>query len=110
MSAKTLDAHGRWRNIDVSFRVSPEESKLINELVAISGLTKRAYISKKLLNQDIVVVGNPKVYRALKHQMEQLYLEFQRLCSASEISPETLDILRFTSSVYEGMKHDENIL
>ena len=28
MSEKVLDAHGRWRNITVAFRVSPEEDEL----------------------------------------------------------------------------------
>ena len=34
MSAKSLDAHGRWRNITVAFRVSPEED---DRLSALSG-------------------------------------------------------------------------
>ena len=39
--ARELDAKGRFRSIDVSFRVSPEESELLNRFVALSGLTKR---------------------------------------------------------------------
>ena len=44
MSAKALDAHGRWRNITVAFRVSPEEDSQIETLVGLSGLTKQDYI------------------------------------------------------------------
>lgn len=33
MSEKVLDAHGRWRNITVAFRVSPEEDELIERLL-----------------------------------------------------------------------------
>ena len=38
---RTLDYKGRWRNHTVAFRVSDEESKLLNDLVALSGLTKQ---------------------------------------------------------------------
>ena len=66
---KRLDGKGRWRNRTVSFRTSDEEWDLITILVRISGLTKREYIMRKLTDREIVVQGNPKVYKALKDQM-----------------------------------------
>ena len=47
MSERVLDARGNWRSITVSFQVSKEEGDAINEAVALSGLTKRAYIINK---------------------------------------------------------------
>lgn len=41
---RTLDAKGRWRNRTVGFRVSEEEAKMIDHMVALSGLTKQEYI------------------------------------------------------------------
>lgn len=38
---RSLDYKGRWRNHTVTFRVSDEEAKLLNDLVALSGLTKQ---------------------------------------------------------------------
>lgn len=104
MSAKNRDEHNRWRNVTVAFRVSPEENKQINDLVALSGLTKQDYILRRLTNCDVVVQGNPKVYKALKAQMEKLYLEFQRLCTANDVRPEALEILEFLGHIYENMK------
>lgn len=66
MSAKNLDSHKRWRNITVGFRVSAEENELINKAVKLSGLPKQEYCYRRCLGQDIVVVGNPRVYKALK--------------------------------------------
>ena len=37
---RKLDNKGRWRNHTVAFRVSEEESKLLNDFVELSGLTK----------------------------------------------------------------------
>lgn len=66
MLAKNLDSKGRFRSRTIGFRVSPEEEKLINSAVALSGLTKQDYIVKRLLCRDVVVQGNPRVYKALK--------------------------------------------
>lgn len=103
MSNKIKDRHGRWRSIDVNFRVSPEENHLINQMVALSGLTKREYLVRRAMAQDIVVMGNPRVYKALKNQMEQLYLEFSRLCHAGELTPETVELLKLTTEIYDRM-------
>ena len=65
---RTLDYKGRWRNHTVAFRVSNEEANLLNDLVALSGLTKQDYITRRLLCRDVVVQGNPRVYKALKNQ------------------------------------------
>ena len=101
---KIRDRHGRWRSIDVNFRVSPEENHLINQMVALSGLTKREYLVRRAMAQDIVVMGNPRVYKALKNQREQLYMEFSRLCNAGEMTPETLELLHFTTKIFDQMK------
>jgi hypothetical protein len=104
MSHKNTDRHERWRNIDVNFRVSAEENRLIDSMVALSGLTKREYLVRRAMDQEIVVMGNPRVYKALKNQMEQLYLEFSRLCNAGELTPETVELLRFTAEIYHRMR------
>ena len=66
MSAKNLDDHIRWRSKTIAFRVSPEENEQIEIAVRLSGLTKQDYITRRLLNRDIVVQGNPSVYKALR--------------------------------------------
>jgi hypothetical protein len=40
--------------------------------------------------------------------MEELYQEFTRLCSASEISSETLRVLEAMTRIYDGMKNGGN--
>ena len=72
MSAKTLDRKGRWRNKTVAFRVSPEEDEQIETAVRLSGLTKQDYIIKRLQEKEIVVVGNPRVYKALKNELARV--------------------------------------
>lgn len=69
---RTLDAKGRWRNRTVGFRVSEEEAKMIDCMVALSGLTKQEYIVSKLMEWEVTVQGNPRVYKALKSDAADL--------------------------------------
>ena len=87
---KNLDYKGRWRNKTVAFRVSEEEAKLIDDLVALSGLTKQDYIIRRLQCRDVVVQGNPRVYKALRNQMADIYEELKRLERCSEANDELL--------------------
>ena len=63
MSAKNMDNHNRWRSKTVAFRVSPEEDEQLERFVKLSGLTKQDYITRRLQCRDVVVQGNPRVYK-----------------------------------------------
>ena len=56
----------------MGFRVSEEEAKMIDRMVALSGLTEQEYILSKLMGWEVTVQGNPRVYKALKNQMQQI--------------------------------------
>ena len=108
MSKKATDSHRRWRSITVAFRLSPEESALLNDLVRLSGITKQEYLARRVLQKDVVVQGNPRVYKALKTYMERVFLELQRLERDSETEPEFAELLRFIAAVYDGMKNEND--
>jgi len=104
---RTLDYKGRWRNHTVAFRVSDEEAKLLNDLVALSGLTKQDYITRRLLCRDVVVQGNPKVYKALKNQMAAIYGELKRLKVYSGENDELLYTLQVIAITLDGLKGED---
>ena len=79
MSRKNRDEHNRWRNKTVAFRVSPEEDKQIEIAVKLTGLTKQDYITRRLLCRDVVVQGNPRVYKALRDQLAAVLEQLQRI-------------------------------
>ena len=104
MSVKSLDAHGRWRNITVAFRVSPEEDEQIERLVRLTGLTKQDYIMRRLTEQDIVVQGNPRVYAALQREMKAILDELARLEAGNNPSEELIEVITMISRILAGMK------
>ena len=79
MSKKNYDNHNRWRNKTVAFRVSAEEDLQLETLVKLTGLTKQDYITRQLLERDVVVQGNPKVYKALRDQLSAVLDELRRI-------------------------------
>ena len=103
---KSLDAKGRWRNRNVGFRVSGEEAKLLDDLVELSGLAKQDYILRRLLNREVVVQGNPKVFKALKNQMTQIYEELKRLESVSDDNEELLIVAEMVAKIMKGMVNE----
>ena len=60
MSAKKVDRKNRWRNVNVSFRMSPEEAKVLNEYVRMSGLTKQDYLIRRVLHREVTVIEDPQ--------------------------------------------------
>ena len=106
MSAKNMDKHNRWRNRTVAFRVSEEENEQINTFVKLAGTTKQDYVTQRLLCHDVVVQGNPRVYKALKEQLAAVLAELQRIDAGSGVSDDLLDTIRMISKIMDGMKED----
>lgn len=106
MSLKNRDEHNRWRNITVGFRVSPEEDKQIETYVRLSGLTKQDYITRRLTHRDIVVQGNPRVFKALRNQLAQVLAELQRIEAGGEVNDELLDVIEMIANILGGLKEE----
>lgn len=106
MSLKNRDDHNRWRNKTVAFRVSPEEDKQIETYVQLSGLTKQDYITRRLIHKDIVVQGNPRVFKALRNQLADVLTELQRIEAGGEVNDELLDLIEMIADIFGGLKEE----
>ena len=103
MSAKNLDRHGRLRSKTVAFRMSEQEAKHLDDLVAVSGMNKQDYIISKLLDREVVVKPNSRVQKALRVQLEDVARELSRLTRIDEAEPETLEMAKHLVDVYESL-------
>ena len=106
MSAKNLDKHNRWRNKTVAFRVSPEEDEQLEIFVKLSGLTKQDYITRRLLEKDVVIQGNPKVYKALRDQLAAVLDELRRIEAGQSVNGELLDPIQMIAAILGGMREN----
>ena len=106
MSSKNRDEHNRWRSKTVAFRVSPEEDAQIERYVQLSGLTKQDYITRRLTHKDVVVQGNPRVFKALRNQLTEVLLELQRIETGGAVNDELLDLIEMIADILGGMKEE----
>ena len=107
MLDKTLDSKGRWRNVIISFRMSPQERDDLNVRVKLSGLTKQDYIIKRLSERDVIVRPNTRVYKALRNQMADILTELKRINNGADIDSDLLDIIQITAQTYNGLAEKE---
>ena len=87
-------------------RVSPEEDEQIEAAVRLSGLTKQDYITRRLLCREVVVQGNPKVYKALRDQLAAVLDELRRAEDGAGVDDELLDTIQMIAAIMGGMKED----
>lgn len=108
MSLKNRDEHNRWRSKTVAFRVSPEEDAQIERYVQLSGLTKQDYITRRLTHKDVVVQGNPRVFKALRNQLAEVIAELQRIETGGVANDELLDLIEMIADILGGMRRNPN--
>lgn len=102
MSAKNRDEHNRWRNKTVAFRMSPEEAKLLDEFVKLSGLNKQDYLISRVLQREIVVQGNPRVYKALRNELTDLTNQLKNI---NQLDEEFLSVLKQSLTILSDMNN-----
>lgn len=108
MTAKVKDNHNRWRSKTVAFRMSPEEANQLDAFVQISGLPKQDYLIQRVLQREVVVIGNPRVYKGLRDQMEAIQDELQRIEANGFIDDELLDRVEQIITILNHMKEESD--
>ena len=106
MSQKNRDNKNRWRNKTVAVRVSPEEDAQMETAVRLSGLTKQDYITRRLVCRDVVVQGNPRVYKALRNELAAVLDELRRIKAGSAVDEELMDTIGLIAAIMDGMRED----
>ena len=62
------------------------------------------YCYRKCLNRDIVVQGNPRVYKALRNRLDAVYAELCRIEAGTGVDPDLLAIIRMMAEILDGLK------
>ena len=90
----------------MGFRVSEEENAQIDIAVKLTGLTKQDYITRRLLCKDVVVQGNPRVYKELRDQLAGVLKQLQRIEAGEGVNDELLDTINLIANIMNGMKEE----
>lgn len=84
--------------------MSPEEDAQLETAVKLSGLTKQDYIIRKLLDKEVVVQGNPRVYKALRDQLATVLAELRRMEAGTAPDRDMLETIQLIANIMDGMK------
>ena len=106
MSAKNNDTKGRWRNITIGFRVSPEEAYKIDMFAKTSGYSKQKYITKRLLCEDVIINPNCRVQKFLCQYLKELTEELKRL-EVIKQSDDVLDNIKYIIHLITQLSNDK---
>ena len=86
--------------------MSPEEDELLETAVRLSGLTKQEYIIRRLQEKEVVVTGNPRVYKALKNELAKVLNELKSLKKGENVSVDLLEVIQLITVTMDGMKDE----
>ena len=86
--------------------MSPEEDELLETAVRLSGLTKQEYIIRRLQEKEVVVTGNPRVYKALKNELAKVLNELKSLKKGENVSEDLREVIRLITVTMDGMKDE----
>ena len=72
-------------------------------------MPKQEYCYRRCLNQEVVVQGNPRVYKALKTELAAVLAELQRIEAGNNVNEELLNVIELIAIILGGLKgEDEN--
>ncbi len=105
---KNKDDYNRWRSRQTSFRLSEEEFAQLSMYVKLSGKSKQEYITDRVLNRDVVVQGNTRVFKALRDTLGEVLAELRRIEAGGEVSPELNGTIRMIAGIMDGLRGEDD--
>ena len=68
------------------------------------GFNKTRLYHKASYNKEVVVQGNPRVYKALRNNLADVLTELQRIENGGEVNDELLDLIKMIADILGGLK------
>ena len=62
---------------------------------------------KRLLCRDVVVQGNPRVFKALHKELAAVLTELQRIEAGEKINDELLNVIELITVILGGLKGED---
>ena len=73
----------------------------------MSGLTKQDYITRRLTCKEVVIQGNPRVFKALKTELATVLTELKRIEAGNGVDEELLNVIELIAVILGGLKGED---
>ena len=84
--------------------MSKAERDQFNTKVKLSGLTKQDYVIKRCLVKEIVVIGSPRIYKALSDELANVLDRLNVITTAKDVDNELLETINLIAITLNGLK------
>ena len=98
---------GRTRKMNMNMHVSEEEKEMIDDRVALSGLSKRDFCVQSLMHQKVVCLGNIRVSTEMQRQLSSIEKRLSEMESSAELDVRLLEKLRMILELLNAQNADE---
>ena len=99
---KKKDEKARKRNVIMNFRVSPQEKELIENRIALSGLSKSEFFIQSCMYQKILVKGNVRTYDEMRKQLAVIKEHLSKVESTEDLELDVMESLRMIAEILDS--------
>lgn len=97
----------RARSVTVAFRMTPAQSRWLDEVVAESGMTKQDFIMARLREDGITVVPNRRIFLALRDHMADVLRELRRIDPGCGVGSELMESIARLTREFTELRAEE---
>ena len=97
---------GRTRKFNMNMHVSAEEKEMIDDRVALSGLSKRDFCVQSLMHQKVICYGNIRVSTEMQRQLSVIENHLLEMESCAELDERLLEKIRMILELLNAQKAD----
>ena len=107
VSPKMKEEKKRKRSVIVNFRVTPEEKKLLDNRIELSGMQRQDYFIKSCLYQKIITYGNIRTFDVMRKKVVEINKHLNLISKSEELDLEILESLRMILEMLDGLVEED---
>lgn len=106
VSPKMKDEKKRKRSVIVNFRMTPEEKKLLDNRIELSGMQRQDFFIQSCLYQKIITYGNIRTFDVMRKKVVEINKHLSSVSKSEELDFEVLESLRMILEMLDGLEEE----
>ena len=107
VSPKKKDEKKRKRSVIVNFRMTPEEKRLLDNRIELSGMQRQDFFIQSCLYQKIITYGNIRTFDVMRKKVVEINKHLNLISKSEELDLEILESLRMILEMLDGLVEED---
>ena len=108
VAPKMKDEKKRKRSVIVNFRMTPEEKKLLDNRIELSGMQRQDFFIQSCLYQKIITYGNIRTFDVMRKKVVEINKHLSSVSKSEELDFEVLESLRMILEMLGGLEEESD--